>query len=50
MSQANLELVEGVFAGTAGMDRQALLTALPEIIVQMCDPDIEWVEESPARR
>src|SRR6266576_2427910 len=45
MSQANLELVEGVFAGTAGMDRQALLTALPEIIVQMCDPDIEWVED-----
>jgi ketosteroid isomerase-like protein len=27
------------------MDKQQLLEALPELIVQVCDPDIEWVED-----
>ncbi len=27
------------------MDKQALLDALPELIAQACDPDIEWVED-----
>jgi ketosteroid isomerase-like protein len=27
------------------MDKQALLEALPELIPQMCDPEIEWVED-----
>jgi len=27
------------------MDKQALLAALPEIIAQTCDPDIEWIED-----
>ena len=27
------------------MDRQALLDALPELIAQTCDPEIEWVED-----
>ena len=27
------------------MDKQALLDALPELIPQICDPEIEWVED-----
>jgi ketosteroid isomerase-like protein len=45
MSQENVEFVEGLFAGAAGMDKQALLAALPEVIPQACDPDVEWVED-----
>jgi hypothetical protein len=45
MSRANVEFVEGLWAGTAGSDKQALLAALPELIAQTCDPEIEWVED-----
>jgi ketosteroid isomerase-like protein len=45
MSQENVEFVEGLFVGAADMDKQALLAALPELIPQACDPDIEWVED-----
>jgi ketosteroid isomerase-like protein len=45
MSQENVELLEGLFAGAADMDKQALLDALPALIAQICDPDIEWVED-----
>ena len=45
MSQENLEFVEALFAATGSMDKQALLAALPELIPQMCAPDIEWVED-----
>src|SRR3982074_700037 len=45
MSQENVEIVEGLFAGAADMDKQALLAALPEVIPQTCDPDVEWVED-----
>jgi ketosteroid isomerase-like protein len=45
MSQENVEFLEGLFAGAADMDRQALLDALPELIAQTCDPEIEWVED-----
>jgi ketosteroid isomerase-like protein len=45
MSQENVEFLEGLFAGAADMDKQALLDALPDLIPQMCDPDIEWVED-----
>jgi uncharacterized protein len=45
MSQENVEFVEALFAGAGSMDKQALLAALPEFIVQACDPDIEWVED-----
>jgi ketosteroid isomerase-like protein len=45
MSQENVEFLEGLFAGAADMDKQALLDALPDFIPQMCDPDIEWVED-----
>jgi ketosteroid isomerase-like protein len=45
MSQENLEFLEGLFAGAKEMDKQALLDALPELIAQTCDPEIEWVED-----
>ena len=45
MSQENVQFLEGLFAGAADMDKQALLDALPELIAQTCDPDIEWVED-----
>ena len=45
MSQENVEFLEGLFAGAADMDKQALLDALPEFIPQMCDPEIEWIED-----
>jgi ketosteroid isomerase-like protein len=45
MSRANVEFVEGFFAGAAGADKHALLAALPELIAQGCDPEIEWVED-----
>jgi len=45
MSQENVELVEGIFAGTETGDKRALLAALPDLIAQFCDPDIEWVED-----
>ena len=40
-----MEFLEGLFAGAADMDKQALLDALPELIAQTCDPKIEWVED-----
>src|SRR5262249_11290367 len=45
MSRENVELVEGLYAGAADMDKQALLAALPEMIAALCDPEIEWVED-----
>jgi ketosteroid isomerase-like protein len=45
MSQENVEFLEGLFAGAKEMDKQALLDALPELIAQTCDPEIEWVED-----
>jgi ketosteroid isomerase-like protein len=48
MSHADVETVEALVAGVAGADKQALLAALPELIAQTCDPEIEWVED-PAR-
>jgi ketosteroid isomerase-like protein len=45
MSQKNVEFLESLFAGAKEMDKQALLDALPELIAQTCDPEIEWVED-----
>ncbi len=45
MSRENVEFVEALYAGAAGADKAALLAALPELIEQMCDPDIEWIED-----
>lgn len=46
MSGGNVEFVEGLYAaGTAATDKNTLLAALPQIIAQMCDPEIEWIED-----
>ncbi len=45
MSRENVEFLEGLFAGAKEMDKQALLDALPELIAEACDPEIEWVED-----
>ena len=45
MSQEDVEFVKGLWAAGASMDKQALLAALPDLIAQTCDPEIEWVED-----
>jgi ketosteroid isomerase-like protein len=45
MSQENVEFVKGLFAAGSDMDKEALLAALPELIAQTCDPEIEWYED-----
>src|SRR3954447_5537843 len=45
MSQKNVEFLQGLFAGAADLEKQALLDALPELIAQTCDTEIEWVED-----
>jgi hypothetical protein len=45
MSQENVEIVKGLFAAGEAMDKQALMAVLPEFIEQMCDPEIEWIED-----
>jgi ketosteroid isomerase-like protein len=45
MTQENVEFVKGLFAAASEMDKEALLAALPELIAQTCDPEIEWHED-----
>jgi ketosteroid isomerase-like protein len=45
MSQENVELLRSLFDGPQSTDREALLAALPELIPEVCDPDIEWIED-----
>jgi ketosteroid isomerase-like protein len=45
MSQENVEFAKGLFAAASDMDKEALLSALPELIAQACDPEIEWYED-----
>jgi len=45
VSQQDVEAVRSLFAGTATADKQAVLEMLPQLIEQMCDPEIEWVED-----
>jgi ketosteroid isomerase-like protein len=45
MSQENVDFVRGLIEGAPQMDKQALLAALPELIAQACDPEIEWIED-----
>jgi hypothetical protein len=45
MSQENVDFVSGIFSATESMDKQALLAALPERLPQLCDPDVEWIED-----
>lgn len=45
MSAENVEFVRGLFAASASMDSRALVAALPELLPQFAQPDIEWVED-----
>src|SRR3954454_23864999 len=45
MSQENVEFVKALFTTGPQMDTAALLEALPELIAQTCDPEIEWYED-----
>jgi ketosteroid isomerase-like protein len=45
VSQENVEFVKGLLAAAEGMDKQTLLSALPEFVEQTCDPEIEWIED-----
>jgi ketosteroid isomerase-like protein len=45
MTQENVEFVKGFLTAGADADKEALLAALPEVIAQMCDPEIEWIED-----
>jgi hypothetical protein len=45
MSQENVDFLAGLFAGAEALDKEAMLAALPELIEQACDPEIEWVED-----
>ena len=45
MSEENVELVKAFLEAGPKMDKAAVLAALPELIPQICDPDIEWVED-----
>ena len=45
MSQENVEFVKALFAADPGRDKEALLAALPDLIAQTCDPEIEWYED-----
>jgi ketosteroid isomerase-like protein len=45
MSQENVELVKGIYRASAGGDTRQIIDALPELIQQTCDPEIEWFED-----
>lgn len=45
MSQENVDLVRNVFGSVDSMDNDALLAALPDLIAQLTDPEIEWIED-----
>jgi ketosteroid isomerase-like protein len=45
MAQENVDFIRNLIEGSASMDQQALAAALPELIPQIADPAIEWVED-----
>jgi ketosteroid isomerase-like protein len=45
MSQENVDFVAGIFDAAEGMDKDALLAALPDLVPQLCDPEVEWIED-----
>ena len=45
MSQENVDFIRGLWEGAGKLDKAALLAALPGLIAQTCDPEIEWVED-----
>ena len=45
MSQADVDFVAGIFDAAEGMDKEAQLAALPDLVPQLCDPEVEWIED-----
>jgi ketosteroid isomerase-like protein len=45
MTQENVNFLRALFDGAGSLDRKGMLDALPEVIAQTCDPEIEWVED-----
>jgi len=45
VSQENVDLLSNLIAGGQSLDKEALLTALPQMIPEIRDPEIEWVED-----
>ena len=45
MSQENVDLLKGLFTAGQSLDREQLLAALPQMIPEICDPEIEWIED-----
>src|SRR4051794_10588929 len=45
MSEQNVEFVKGLYGAAEALDKQQLLEALPALIEQSCDPEIEWFED-----
>ena len=45
MSQENVDFLAVLFGAADSLDKDAMLAALPTLIEQACDPDIEWVED-----
>ncbi|MGC1802337.1 MAG: nuclear transport factor 2 family protein [Solirubrobacterales bacterium] len=45
MSRQNVDFVTGLYSAGESMEKEQLLAALPELIAQACDPEIEWVED-----
>jgi ketosteroid isomerase-like protein len=45
MSQENVDFIRNLYVGAKDLDKEALLAALPDLIAQTCDPEVEWVED-----
>lgn len=45
LSQQNVGFVAGIFDAAEGMDKQAMVAALPDLVPQLCDPEVEWIED-----
>ena len=45
MSQENVDFVAGLFQAAGSLDKETMLAALPDMVAEICDPEIEWVED-----
>jgi ketosteroid isomerase-like protein len=45
VSQENLDFLSNLFASAEALDKEALLAALPQMLPEFCDPEVEWIED-----
>jgi ketosteroid isomerase-like protein len=45
VSQENVEFLRNLFAASESLDKDALVAMLPDMIPEICDPEIEWIED-----